>query len=183
MRPNDGVTRPIVCRRRSRGRRASALVASNPNALPGRGQSGRPSPGPEPAQLDVVIARGTSRRSSTPTTGMASRVTGAVFEPPRRRATGPRRLTGHKAASIASLCTTMVPGGPAHRPESAHQSPTPQTSRQPECNPLGVRAALRHAVDMCRDVHRQHSDQKAAENLKSRVATRRCVDVIRHNEQ
>jgi hypothetical protein len=47
----------------------------------------------------------------------------------------------------------------------------------------GIRAVLRHSIDMCRDVHGQHAWQKATENLQSRMTTRRAVEVIPYNEQ
>src|SRR5215831_3643627 len=51
-----------------------------------------------------------------------------------------------------------------------------------------MRAVLRHSVlwhsiDMCRDVHGQHPEQKASENLQGRMTTRRAVEVTPDNEQ
>jgi hypothetical protein len=44
-------------------------------------------------------------------------------------------------------------------------------------------SCLRHSIEMCRDVHGQHSEQKASENLQGRMTTRRAVEVIPDNEQ
>src|SRR5262249_47051763 len=47
----------------------------------------------------------------------------------------------------------------------------------------GMRAVLRHSIDMCRDVHGQHPEQKASENLQGGMTTRRAVEVIPDDEQ
>jgi hypothetical protein len=38
-------------------------------------------------------------------------------------------------------------------------------------------------MDMCRDVHGQHPEQKASENLQGWMTTCRAVEVIPDNEQ
>jgi hypothetical protein len=45
------------------------------------------------------------------------------------------------------------------------------------------RAGLRRSIDTCRDVHGQHANQTASENLQIRMATRRAVEEIPDNEQ
>jgi hypothetical protein len=44
-------------------------------------------------------------------------------------------------------------------------------------------SCLRHSIDACRDVHGNHSDQTASENLQGRMATRRAVEEIPDNEE
>ena len=47
----------------------------------------------------------------------------------------------------------------------------------------GMRAVLRHPIDMCRDVHGKHPGEKASENLQGRMTTCRAVEVIPDNKQ
>ena len=46
-----------------------------------------------------------------------------------------------------------------------------------------MRGVLWHSMDMCRDEHGQHPEQKASPNLQGRMTTRRTVEVIPDNEQ
>src|SRR6516164_9397862 len=97
----------------------------------------------------------------------------------------PRRALGPAAIRAASTGRTHDRTRPMlHQRKKALVNQAPSTHDSALLtHAAGMRAVLRHSIDMCRDVHGQHPEQKASENLQGRMTTRRAVEVIPDDEQ